>query len=149
MRDLLVVIHVLAAMVWVGGGIYATAMSQRALATGEGFDFVAAQAQRAGTRLFGPAAAVVVLSGITIVVTTSSWRFGQTFVWASFVLAAISFIIGGAFYGPTWSKVRTLQVEAPDDPQLSVLRRRVLNVNRFDMVILVAVVVLMVTKPGA
>jgi putative copper export protein len=148
MHELLVVIHVLAAMAWVGGGLYSTVMSERALATGEGFEFVAGQAQRAGTRLFAPASAVVLLSGITIVVTTTSWRFGQTFVWASLILAAISLLIGAAFYGPTWAKVRSLQAETPDSPQLVVLRRRVLWVTRIDVVVLMSVVVLMVTKPG-
>ncbi|MGA9598619.1 MAG: DUF2269 family protein [Acidimicrobiia bacterium] len=148
MHELLVVIHVIAAMAWVGGGLYSTVMSQKALSTGEGFDFVAAQAERAGTRLFAPASVLVLLSGISIVLTTESWRFGQTFVWSSLILAAVSFIIGGAFYGPTWKKVRHLQLEKPDSPQLVALRRRVMSVTRLDTAILVTVVVLMVTKPG-
>jgi putative copper export protein len=148
MHELLVAVHVLAATAWVGGGVYSVVMSNRALATGDGFEFVAAQAQRAGTRLFAPASAVVLLSGVTIVLTTASWRFGQTFVWASLVLAAVSLAIGAAFYGPTWSRVRSLQTEDPDSPQLAVLRRRVLWVTRVDVAVLASVVVLMVTKPG-
>jgi uncharacterized membrane protein len=148
MHNVLVVIHVLAAMAWVGGGTLSALLSYRALSTGEGFETIATQELTAGSRLFGPAAVLVLLSGITIVLTTPSWRFSQTFVWLSLTLVLISLAVGGGFYNRTWTRMRALYADSPDDPELVRLRGRMALVQRVDLLILIAVVVLMVTKPG-
>jgi uncharacterized membrane protein len=147
MREWLVLIHILAAMVWIGGGIYAMFQSHRALTTGEGLGIVISQEERAGRLLFGPAAAVVLITGLANVMSTPAWSFGQTFVWLSLTLVLVSGLIGGAFYGPVWKRMQSIHDDNPDDPTLTTLRRRVSLISRLDLVILLTVVVLMVTKP--
>jgi hypothetical protein len=44
--------------------------------------------------------------------------------------------------------MRALYADSPDDPELVRLRGRMALVQRVDLLILIAVVVLMVTKPG-
>lgn len=147
MYDLLLIIHILAAMVWIGGGIYAMLESRR-LGDDRGklADYLN-HADWVGTRVFGPAAFVTLLAGIGMVVSSDGWSFGQLWIWLAIGLFAVSLAIGAGYYGPTYARIRTLMASG-DDAELQQVRKRLDLVTQIDAVILVTVVVLMVTKPG-
>jgi hypothetical protein len=94
--DWLMVVHVLAAMLWVGG-----------LATAGAFGLMAARAtdpamlgavvsslRRIGPLLFGLPAGVLVLFGVLMVLDSSEWGFGQTWIRAAVVLLVASAALG-------------------------------------------------------
>jgi len=149
MYKALLIVHILGAITWVGGGVFSTTTSRAALRTGEGLAAVARREAWAGTRLFGPAAGLTLLAGIGLVISSDVWAFGQTWVWLSLTLVAISFVVGGAFYGPTWKRMLDLDNDDPAGADLARLRSLVANVSVADLTMMVVVVVLMVTKPGA
>jgi uncharacterized membrane protein len=149
--DWLVLAHVLAAIIWVGGGIMQTLSSRRVAAVGGD------SARRAfadieewsGTRIFGPAAATVLVFGLLMVWQSDAWSFVQTWVWLSLVLAVAAMIVGAAFYGPEGARIGALTAErGPDDPEVKRRVARVAMVNNIDVAVMVVIVFLMVFKPG-
>ena len=141
-------IHVFAAIVWVGGAFFfqvKIAQLQRAEDT-QGFLQLGRDAEHFGQRLFMPASVVVLLAGIALV-----WYGPYAFeLWIGLSLAGIvaTALTGSLFLGPQGGRIAALaQEKAPttrrspppgsSDPRL------------IDYLVLVAVVGLMVFKPGA
>jgi uncharacterized membrane protein len=95
----LMFLHVVAAMVWVGGLAALTVLVTQVLRRGD----VDAVARFVGTlRLVGPvvlapATVAVVLFGIWLVVDSDAWDFGQTWIQLALGLFAAAFVVGAAF----------------------------------------------------
>lgn len=148
----LVLAHILAATIWVGGGIVALATARRVEASAQP---VAKQTYASieawtGARIFGPAAFSVVLFGILMVWQSDAWAFGQTWVWLSLSLAVLSLIVGGAYFGPESGRIARLAEErGGDDPEVARRRARVGLLQNLDLVVILVIVALMVFKPGA
>jgi uncharacterized membrane protein len=96
LHDWLVFAHVLAAMVWVGGGVVLAAFAVGVLRSDE----PVAVARFVGSlRVVGPAvlapATVAVLGfGIWLVLDSSVWDFGQTWIVVALVLIAAAIAVG-------------------------------------------------------
>ena len=150
--DWLVLLHIVAAIVWVGGGFATQVYAERARRSTDparlaGF---ANDIAWAGTRVFAPASLLVIAVGIAMVLVEPAWDFGQLWIMLALVAVAISFITGATFLGPESGRIGALIEErGPEDPE--VVRRigRTLVISRIDYVVLLLVVVLMVFKPGA
>ena len=136
---LLVLAHILAATVWVGGGIFALATARRVEASNEptAKQVYAGIEAWTGARLFGPAAFFVVLFGILMVWQSEAWSFGQTWVWLSLSLALASIIVGGAFFGPESGRIAQLTNErGADDPEVARRRARISLFQNIDLVVI-------------
>jgi uncharacterized membrane protein len=149
MYEVLLIVHIVAAMIWVGGGIYSLLEDSRVRQGGERLEMVLEHSDWTGTRVFGPAAVVTVLAGIGMVVSNNAWAFSHTWIWLAIVLFAVSLAIGAGFYGPIYARIRALNGEGGDAVALAAVRRRLAIVSRIDATLLIAIVILMVTKPGA
>ena len=80
MRDGLLVLHILSAAAWIGGGLYSWyAFTRLARAGSEAGDSVPVLT-RTADRYFGPAAGLTLLSGIVLVLTVDPWGWTDTFV---------------------------------------------------------------------
>jgi uncharacterized membrane protein len=94
--------HLVAAMVWIGGGVVLAVLARTAL---RGDD--QAVARFAGTlRVVGPAvlapATVATLGfGVGLVLQSTAWHFGQTWVIAALVLIAAAIAVGAGFQART------------------------------------------------
>lgn len=149
---LLVLAHILAATIWVGGGIFALATARRIEASHEpaAKQVYAGIEAWTGARLFGPAAFFVVLFGILMVWQSEAWAFSQTWVWLSLTLAVLSLIVGGAFFGPESGRIARLAEErGGDDPEVVRRRNRMGMLQNIDLLVILVIVALMVFKPGA
>jgi uncharacterized membrane protein len=97
--DWLLFLHVVAAMVWVGGGVVLAAVGMRVLRDP---DPAAVGRFTNGLRVLGPLvlapATVAVLGlGIGLVVDTDAWDFGQLWVRLGLGLFAAAFLIGAVW----------------------------------------------------
>src|SRR5205823_8541109 len=94
-------IHVLAAILWLGGGSLITLLAWRAQRAKDNLQplQIAKQAEWASTRIFVPASLVVVAMGF-VLMHKGGWAYGS--FWAIFGLSAwaVSFLVGAAFLGP-------------------------------------------------
>jgi uncharacterized membrane protein len=149
--ELLKTVHVLFAVVWVGGAattqVLATRLSRanepaRMAAFAKDIEFV-------GTRVFMPSSIVVLVAGIWMVATSG---LDFTDLWIVFGLIGIAFsaIVGAAFLGPESGRIGALiEARGPEDGEVIARMKRIFLVSRVELVILLLVVVDMVVKPGA
>lgn len=147
----LVLAHILAATMWVGGGIMALATSRQMEKAGDAAGRAYASFEVwAGQRIFGPASVSVILFGILMVWQSDAWSLGQTWVWLSLVLAVLSLLIGGLYFGPESGRLAKMMAErGPGDAEVVRRRSRLATMQNLDVVLILVIVALMVFKPGA
>ncbi len=146
----LLALHIITAMVWVGGGVLLTLQAERARRARDEDEYVkvAMGAEFWGTRVFIPSSIVLLACGLGMV-SIGHVGFGKPFVDVGLAGWALSFLIGSAFLGPQSGKVKELLGADGSITPLVVGRvNRILWVARADLVILLAVVVNMAVKPG-
>jgi uncharacterized membrane protein len=95
----LMFLHVLAAMIWVGGLVLLITLSALILRSGD-HDAVArfsASLRRIGPLTLAPATIAVVSLGIGLVLDSSEWHFSQGWIVLALALFAAAFAIGAVF----------------------------------------------------
>ena len=141
--------HVLAAVIWVGGGV---ALNVLAILTQRENDplrmvHFAKQAEFVGTRIFTPMSLVVLGFGFGLV-ENGQWTYDPTWIKIGLAAWGLSFLVGAAFLGPESGRLGKLMLERdPADPQVQARIRRILMVSRVDALILLFVVFDMTAKP--
>jgi uncharacterized membrane protein len=149
MRDLLVTIHVLGAVAWVGGSIFALALGyylrRRDIETRVEYT---RWTEWLGPRYFAPLSVAVIVAGPPLA-DDIGYDFDQTWLTLGFIGWFLSFVIGVAFY-PREGKRREQLIEHNGTGHASVAAsvNRVLTVATIDTLIVVLVVIDMTTKPG-
>jgi uncharacterized membrane protein len=142
-------VHVIAAVVWIGGGALLTILGLLAERKDDPVELatVARQAATVGEKLFAPAGLVVVAMGIAMMVNTN-WGWGRFWVIAGLVGYAITFVLGIGVLSPLAKKVAALLDEkGANDPETTAQIKKILLIARVDVALLLLVVVDMVTKP--
>jgi uncharacterized membrane protein len=142
-------IHVIAAVIWIGGGALLTILGGLAERKNDPVELatIARQAATVGEKLFAPAGLVVVAMGIAMMVNTN-WGWGRFWVIAGLVGYAITFVTGIAVLSPLAKKVTALvEKKGPNDPETTAQIKKILLIARVDVMLLLLVVVDMVTKP--
>ena len=146
--ELFKIIHIVAAMGWVGGAILSqvhSAFVQKRANPQDLMTFIEFQAQL-GQRYFAPLAGIVAAAGVAMVIE-SPFDFTDAWVIIGIVLFLVSSITGTFYLGPQTEKIKAGLGGAPD----SALEQRIKNVvlaTRIDLVVLILVVADMVVKPG-
>lgn len=148
--EILLTIHIIAAAIWVGGAFAVNVLATRMQKTGDyarlldlGKDF-----EMLGKKVFMPASIVVLLAGIGLVLEVDGFEF--TDFWVAFGLAGIAFSIavGAGFLSPESGRLNELSAsKGPDDPEVQSRLRRIANVSRFEMGVLLLIVADMAIKP--
>jgi len=141
--------HVLAAVAWVGGGATLTLLAFLTARERDPVQMVhfAKRAAFCGQYLYTPASLIVLGFGLAMV-ERGNW--GWDHFWVQFGLAAwgASFLVGFFFLGPQSAKLGKLMSERPaDDPEVQERISRILLVARFDILLLLLIVIDMTTKP--
>lgn len=143
--QLLLFVHVAAAIVWVGGGFYVQMYGVIELRSGDPSAIArfAGNAGRLGERLFTPMSIVVLLAGIGLMID-GDWPWGR--LWVDFALAAWvgSAVLGAGYLGPT---AKRIEIVGPQTAEGQRLIRRVFAFLRIDLMFLFAIVFAMVVKP--
>ena len=147
--DWLLFLHVLAAMVWLGGGVMLAVIALRAVG-----DSDPAAVRRFTTTMratapfvLAPATVAVLGFGVGLVVDTDAWDFGQLWVQLGLVLFAAAFLIGAAWQSRT-ATAATHAAERGDDGEARRQLRRWLAGYALIVLLLVVAVWDMTTKPG-
>jgi uncharacterized membrane protein len=149
--DTLKFVHVLAAIVWVGSGIFVQFEATKLRRANDPLRLAAFAKDIAfwGTRLFMPSSLLVLLMGISLVLYSPGIGVSDAWVWLGLVGYAATFVTGAFFIGPTARKLAEMsQTLPPDDPTLQAAMARIFAISRIDQVVLILVVADMVFKPG-
>jgi uncharacterized membrane protein len=142
-------IHVITAVIWVGGAVTIQAYAYRILRTGDArrqADF-AKDTEIVSMRVFIPSALVLFLAAIGLM-ANGNWSWGQNWTVLGLIAFALSFVIGAGYLGPESGRIAaTIEKEGPSSPEAQARIRRILAVSRAELVVLLAVIVNMVVKP--
>ena len=147
--DWLIAIHILAAVIWVGGALAVQLLASRTKATtppaelasfAQTVDFVA-------PRTFIPASLTLIVTGI-ILVSRDVFEL-QTWVVIGLVVWTVSFISGAGFLGPQTAKFGKELEEHGPTPGVMKRLDTIMLISRIELVLLVLVVLDMSLKPGA
>jgi uncharacterized membrane protein len=132
-------------VVWLGGGFVLQVFGMMVQRGGDAEDMAtfAGRAGLLGQRLFVPAALIVVLAGIGLVID-GSWSWGQLWIVFALVAYGVSFALGVGILTPLANK---LPVVGPATPEGQALIRRIFAVLRVDLVLLFSIVFAMTVKP--
>lgn len=149
MHTVLLVIHILSVVVWLGAGVGAAYLGPRFVNEGGNVALTWMRvADSMGPKLYGPASGLTLLSGIGLVLSTEAYSFGSWFVILGIVAWVVVAVSNGAYAGPREKKA--LESFESGDEQTG--RQTLQALNSFialEFVLLVAVVVAMVYRWGA
>ncbi|MFL5817440.1 MAG: DUF2269 family protein [Conexibacter sp.] len=143
-------IHILAAVLWVGGAFTIQLLAIRAARPNARLQLgsLASEIEWVGTRLFLPSSLVLVIMGFMLV-SKGNWDYQFWVVFAIAVWLA-SFVTGIAFLGPQSGKLgKEVEQYGPDSPQVMARLQKLFLVSRVELVFLLLVVLDMALKPGS
>jgi uncharacterized membrane protein len=149
MYTVLVYIHIVCAVIWVGGAFFATLLSIRAQRSSDPaiLPLIGRQIEYLGMRVFLPASIVLFLAGVAMVI--QNYSFGQTWIAVSMGLWLLSVIAGALYIGPRTKRIAELfEAEGPSSPAAREMLGRVFLVGRIELLSFAVIIALMVFKPG-
>jgi uncharacterized membrane protein len=147
--DWLLFLHVVAAMVWLGGGFMLAVTATRVLRDPEpgAIARFTASLRAVGPLVLAPASVAVLGFGIGLVLDTDAWSFGQLFVQLGVGLLAAAVVIGAIYQSRTALAAERAAAHGDDLEARRQLRRWSWG-YRLIVLLLIAAVWDMTTKPG-
>jgi uncharacterized membrane protein len=142
-------IHVLAAIVWLGGGAATTLLAWRAQRAKDNAQLlqIAKQAEWLSFRVFVPASLVVVAMGF-VLMHKGDWGYGHFWTLFGLIAWGVSFAVGAAFLGPEAGRLsKLIETKGPEDPDVFARVNRIISVARTDVVLVLLIAADMVAKP--
>lgn len=148
--ELLLLLHVVAAIVWVGAATTYIALELRTDLSGD-VDREASHNDDAGwlaPRLFIPAGLATLGFGILAAIE-GSWSFGSLWIIIGLSGFAVSFGIGMAYFEPQIKKLaEAVERDGVDDPGVRRTMSNLKTVGRIELAVLYVVVATMIIKPS-
>jgi len=148
--QVLLYVHIICAVIWVGGAFFAQLLALRAERSTDPADLpkLGRNVEFLALRVFLPASILLVLAGAAMV--AQQWGFGQTWVAVSMGLWLVSVFAGALYVGPRAKKIAELfEAEGPTSTAARALLGRVFLVSRLELLSFAIIIALMVFKPGA
>src|SRR5215471_10828980 len=144
--ELYLMLHIGAAIVWIGAGFLMTLLATRARAARDPARVRAIVADGAwlGLRLFLPANLIVLGSAI-LLVQEGGWSYHALWIRLGLLGFAVSFLSGALFFGPGWGRLAA--ADSSDGRSVEKDMHRLLVGSWLDVGWLLAIVVVMIAKP--
>lgn len=144
-------LHVAGAIVWLGAGVGLTVL-WRGLTRAKEADAIRAigtQNKALSAKVFGPAVLVTLAFGVAMVFDTPAFDFSDLFIIVGFVGIGFSGAINGAVADPATKRlVAAIESDGFDSPAAAAARAKVRLAGNLELLVLFAVVLAMVVKPG-
>lgn len=147
--DILKFIHVLCAVVWVGGAALLQLLAFRAERSNDSTRIAtfAQEAEFVGMKIFFPTSLVLLGAGIWMVVGGPPSA-GETWVKIAIAIYAISVLTGSLFLGPESKRIANIvEAQGATAPEAIARIKRIFLISRIEVVLLFFVVFDMVYKP--
>lgn len=146
MYELLVVVHILSAMVWIGGAIVLM-LGFRGLKKSQGqaaVDTTMGRLEPVINQVFLPTPFLVIATGLAMVIINDAWAFSQIWVYLAIGLFVVVLIMGGGF-GDRME--RQMKRAREDGRSLPDVFDRYLRLGFIEIGVIVGIIFLMVYKP--
>jgi uncharacterized membrane protein len=147
--EVLLFLHITAAIVWIGGAIALQFLVVRAQATRDGafMQALGASSEWLAQRLFIPSSLAVLVLGILLTIE-GPWTFDTLWVDLGLAGFAVSFLVGILFLKPEGERIgEAIAAHGPASGEARFRIKRINVVQRVELVILVLVVGTMALKP--
>ena len=145
-------VHVLAAVVWVGGACVVQVYAFLALRTNDPLRVAAfaGDTEFVGTRIFLPTSLILLVSGLfTIHDSGGGWSYSQGWVQFGLAVIVLSIAVGAGYLGPESGRIaKATERGGVESAEVQQRIRRIFLVSRIELVFLLAVIFDMVVKPG-
>jgi uncharacterized membrane protein len=151
MYDFWLAVHILCAVLWVGGGVSVHILGRWAQKSGDAERMVAfnSDAIKLGNRFYAPLAIILIIAGVALVEEVG-YSYGDLWITLGMLGWLFSLVVGVAFYPQQGRKIdAALAADGPTSAVAADGIRRVLLVNSIEILVLVLVVIDMAIKPGA
>ena len=147
MYELLLFVHILSAIVWVGGAMFSEALVAMSRRKGER-KYVATwtAVADAGARVYP--VATVLLIGTAIAMVVQRWSFGTMWIDVALGLFFVTFVLGIAYFSPRGKRISQAFDAGEEVSSLVGRIRTVRTIQRIDLLVLTAILILMVYKPS-
>lgn len=150
MRDFLLVLHILGAGTWLGANIVQAVappmFARQGTEAAAGWYRVAG---RLSSRLYMPAAIVILVTGILLVLESDgAYSFGSTFVGIGFATIVIGALLGIFVFDPVSTRAADA-IDAGDGAAAGSARGRLAVFGVIDTVLVITTITVMVLKLGA
>jgi uncharacterized membrane protein len=150
MYEVLLYIHIVCAVIWVGGAFYAQLLAILTTRSTDPSDLpkLARHIVFLGQWVFTPAAILLMIAGVAMV--AQKWSFGQTWIALAIALWILSVGVGALYLGPRSKTVAGLfEREGPTSVAGRALLERLFLVSRLELVSFAFIIALMAFKPGS
>ena len=145
---LLALLPITIAAAWIGAGITQLIVNPAMQRMGGSSAAVwMRQTVRLGKILFSPAAIVVLITGVWMVLRESVYEFEQAFVVIGIVAVVLGAVLGVRVYGPGGEEIADLH-ESGETSQVGIKQRRLLIIGAAEIIFLLFTVWAMVTRLG-
>ena len=147
--ELFLFAHLVFVITWLGTDVAVQVLSFRTLAASpqRQVDFMR-DVEWLGQRLLIPASLLVLVFGF-LLVNEIGYEVADTWILLALAGFAFSFVLGAGFLGPETGRIgRLVDERGAEDPEVSRRIRRILLFSRVELVVLIAIVLDMVLKPG-
>lgn len=149
MRTSLLIIHILAAGTWIGANVTQLVANRRMAA--DGGPTAAAwfrTVNQMGRVLYSPAAGIILITGIWLVIDSPVYDWENIFVVIGFLMVAIGAGLGITFFGPLSEQIAQTHETGKDMALLPRMTTRLSAVGAFDTLLLIVTVAAMTGKWG-
>lgn len=150
MYEALKYIHILAAIVWVGGAFYTQLLAIKAARSDDEIEMSRTGRDIAlvGGRVFPVASIILIIAGALMV--SDRWSFSQAWIAIALVLWLGSLLTGVLYLGPQAARIGQLfAAEGPTSVAGQARLAQVFLVSRLELVSFAVIVFMMVFKPGS
>jgi uncharacterized membrane protein len=146
----LLTVHILAAVLWVGGAAMILILFTKLQKANDGptIGKLGNIAGDLGKKYFMPLSIVVLASGVWMVLE-ADWGFERLWVLIGLLGIVATVILGAGFLGPGGEKLDQLVAEkGPGAPEVVAQQNRMMTLSRIDLALLILIIVNMAVKPG-
>ena len=146
----LLYVHIVCAVIWVGGAVYAQLLALRVSRSPDPSDLprLARHIEFIGSRVFAPAAVLLFLAGVGM--TLQAWSFGRFWIGSAVALWVLSAALGAVYLGPRVKRAAELfEAEGPTSQSGRALIDRLFLISRLELVSFAVIIALMTFKPGS
>lgn len=150
MYQLLLFVHIVSAVIWVGGAFAAQALAWMISRSDDPLEMprFGRRLETLGTYVFMPVAVVLFIAGAWM--TVLRWSFDQPWVAVAIGLWVLSAVAGAVYLGPNAKRAAALfETEGAGSAAARRLVQRMFVVSRLELVSFAVIIVLMVFKPGS
>jgi hypothetical protein len=141
-------VHILCAVAWVGGGLFAQLLVMRVQRSPDPEELprLAMHLSFVVDRLFIPASILLFVAGLFM--TIQRWAFQQTWIAVAIVLWLGSVLLGSLYLGPMAKRgMAAFDAEGPTSLAGRALLSRLFLITRLELGVFAFIIALMVVKP--